>query len=234
MLARYIIGGVALATIGYGLKKACFSKYNNSFSDIKDWCRKTEKKADDFFTDLKDRFYNQSFNNKLSPIKVSDDLYIIKERFYDILIPNFLESFSKIKNLPEFNMEHFEKLQYRVKKEEVTNLPKGDINTILKKYTEQFIIAVLYTQTSLNDIDKLVLEEDDYQNYSTNIKDKIQNLYQIINELISLCYTDFIQDDNVSNKFTENLTSLETLLNKVVLKSNNSKRFFELLKDIKF
>ncbi|WP_373002024.1 hypothetical protein [Sulfurimonas sp.] len=209
-MLRVVLGGIALAATAYGLKKYVedndkhYEVENVGFKII-DGIDVATEKTDNFFNYLIKQL--DSLDDEDTHIDVTTELNTleqidkIKEKFYDDSILKLLEYFSNIKDLPDYDMEQFYKLQQKFKKEDVkfSSLEQNTQNA-LEKY-----LSVLN-----NGIDKLEefldsrIDDDtqtvDYHTLSVEEKEQISDVYLLATGLIEFCYSKTIDEDNKFSK----------------------------------
>jgi hypothetical protein len=210
-MLRLVLGGVALAATGYGLKK--YIEKNDKYYEMEDIGFKitdgidaAAEKTDDFFNyliEIVDSLGSDSSMETSKELNALDNIHKTKEKFYNESMPILLEVFSTIKNLPDYDMEQFYKLQQRFVKDD-SEFYELDENTQedLKNYLEVFSKGV----DKLNELveDRINSCEDvqtvDFATLSVDEQEEIENIYLIAVELIEFCYTQSIDKENNFSK----------------------------------
>jgi len=207
MLGRLILGGITLAVTGYGLKQYIDKNDKDDvIEDIKyrilDWIDATDKKTNDFFQKIIEKFDNGTVKEEKSSESgdVLEQIYQLKEYFYNKKIPDFLDTFSKIRNLPDFDMEQFYQLQQKVKRESASfDTLDVKVQISLDDYKDVFSSGLYVMDQLLNRIDKTVGDSVAYDTYLQEEKLQVENVYLLAVGLIKLCYTntlDFLHNSS--------------------------------------
>lgn len=110
MLPVFIIGGVALAATGFGLKKYVQENdkqelLEDAYISFTNWGDNLGRKIADFGDSF---FENKDEEEPKDSIEKFNELSSI---FFEHLIPIFLETYGSFKNLPELEMKQFYTLE---------------------------------------------------------------------------------------------------------------------------
>jgi len=147
MLARLILGGVALAATGYGVKKMIdndddlYDKMNRTFENTANKMDDMGREVEYFFDDMSQKIDDKIIKDKeanQSSVEEYDEIYTA---FYDRVVPYFLETFGSIQNLPDFDMDRFYQLQSKADNDELSNIGE-ECEDELKAYNKKFAKGV--------------------------------------------------------------------------------------------
>jgi hypothetical protein len=243
MLGRLVLGGITLAVTGYGIKKYIekSDKYDAMEEigfKIIDWLDSAQHNTEQFFN-MMEHSINNGSNEQTHTKDMLAELYTLKESFYKETIPYFLKSFSGIRNLPDFNMQQFYKLQNNVHKDtlnthtekaqEITfmSLYKNSVKDIISEYhsldakTQEevqryyavFNTGVFVLERFLDQLQEQTKESVDYASLTQQERIYIENSYLIAVQLIEFSYSDTLEKNN---QFSAELSNKIALFNKLL------------------
>ncbi|MCX6076291.1 MAG: hypothetical protein NTW78_05305 [Campylobacterales bacterium] len=194
-----IIGGVALAATGYGIKKFLENEDNqDKVSDAImsgcDWIDGAHQKTDKFFDGLSEnaeRFFDEK-DTQTKPlyIDLSGEVgeFMPKLRQFakvkrDFLISTHKElrvALGEIKNLEKaIDITPPEQIEENYELETVTDVTKEKLNS----FVTILIDTQGYIDTHLDKLDAIIISSDDYTSYSDEDKRYVQALLELHNTL---------------------------------------------------
>lgn len=201
-MVPFIIGGIALAATGYGVKKYLENDDNRNkvidkLDDAYDWLDKTEQKGLEFFDNLEkkvdDHFDNKRKRKKDDILYVdlsdNDESYILPElkeyvekfesatrKLYNSSLLDLQTALNEIKGL-ERDL-HLPSLSLRGKKYNFVSI-NDDIKTSFESYTAILLNIKEHIDVELDKLDEILLKSNDYSSYSDEEKSFIQKLVNI-------------------------------------------------------
>ena len=206
-----VLGGIALSATVYGLKK--YIEKNDKYDEMEDIGFKiidaidiAEEKTDNFFQTLIKTIDELGENGSVeseNKLNTLDNIYKLKERFYYETMPKLLEAFSNIKDLPDFEMEQFYKLQQKFEKEDV------EFNSLDEKTRQALKDCLHVLEIGIGELEvhldfqienTQTLETLDYNRLSINDQEEIANIYLLASAIIEICYIRTIDEDNQLTK----------------------------------
>lgn len=179
----FIIGGVALAATGYGLKKY-LDNNNKTIEDVAidffEWRDNLGRKIEE----VGDSIVYRDEKEDNTPKDVIEEFNIIHTGFYERTIPLFLEVYGGIKNLLYLDMESYYELETKVKTNifDISDEPKIELDNYLIKFSKG-ICTVL---TKLKEIETLQKSNHDFNLFSKNIRKKIENTHSLTAKIIDI------------------------------------------------
>lgn len=201
-MVPFIIGGIALAATGYGVKKYLENDDNrdkviDKLDDAYDWLDKTEQKGLEFFDNLEKKV-NEHFADKTEPTKDdilfvdlsdNDESYILPElkeyvekfenatrKLYNSSLLDLQTALNEIKGLDrDLNLPS---LSPRGKKYNFVSI-KDDIKASFESYTAILLNIKEHIDVELDKLDEILLKSNDYSSYSDEEKLFIQKLVNI-------------------------------------------------------
>lgn len=201
-MVPFIIGGIALAATGYGVKKYLENDDNrdkviDKLDDAYNWLDKTEQKGLEFFDNLEkkvdDHFDNERKRNKNDILYVdlsdNDESYILPElkeyvekfesatrKLYNSSLLDLQTALNEIKGL-ERDL-HLPSLSLRGKKYNFVSI-NDDIKASFESYTAILLNIKEHIDIELDKLDEILLKSNDYSSYSDEEKLFIQKLVNI-------------------------------------------------------
>ncbi len=214
MLPIFIIGGVALAATGYGLKK--YIQDNDKEDDLVDAVHNFTNWGDELGRKIAD-FGDSFFENKdeEEPKDVIEEFNLIHNGFYEEIVPSFLETYGSLQNLPDLDMDSFYKLESKTE----TNV--FDINEQEKAELDKYVVklskGICAIWTELKEIRLLQKENHDFNHFSKSTKRKIEDVHVLMDELIKVYKLKVINDKGeLREKFKKALDSIELAADKII------------------
>lgn len=206
-----VLGGIALSATVYGLKK--YIEKNDKYDEMEEIGFKiidaidiAEEKTDNFFQTLIKTIDELGENESVESEKklnTLDNIYKLKEKFYYETMPKLLETFSHIKDLPDFEMEQFYKLQQKFEKEDV------EFNSLDEKTRQALKDCLHVLEIGIGELEvhldfqienTQTLETLDYNRLPINEQEEIANIYLLASAIIEICYIRTIDEDNQLTK----------------------------------
>ena len=198
-MVPFIIGGIALAATGYGVKKYLENDDNrdkviDKLDDAYNWFNKTEQKGLEFFDNLEkkvdDHFDNERKRKKDDILYVdlsdNDESYILPElkeyvekfesatrKLYNSSLLDLQTALNEIKGL-ERDL-HLPSLSPRGTKYNFVSI-NDDIKASFESYTAILLNIKEHIDIELDKLDEILLKSNDYSSYSDEEKSFIQKL----------------------------------------------------------
>lgn len=215
MLARLIIGSIALAATGYGVKKYVEENdrekvLEDTATSFFDWGDKIGQKIGDFGDSL---FLGNEKDVK--PKDVEEEFNVIHKGFYAEMIPHFLEVYEKLQNLPNSDMYSTYKLQLKVENN-VLDI-KDESKDELDKYVVKFSKGICAVCIELKEIKSLQKENCDFNHFSKTTKRKIEDTHVLMDELTKVYNLKVINEKGeLEEEYKNKLDYVESIADKII------------------
>lgn len=216
MIARLIIGGIALAATGYGLKKYVQDNdkenvLSDATLDVFEWGDNLGRKIGEFG----DRLVYGDEKKDNTPKDVIEEFNIIHNGFYEEMIPYFLDVYGSLKNLPDLDMDSFYKLESKTE----TNVL--DINEQEKAELDKYVVklskGICAIWMELKEIRLLQKENHDFSRFSKSTKRKIEDTHALMAKLIKVYNLKVINDKGkLEEEYKKALDSIELVADKII------------------
>ncbi len=212
-----IIGGVALAVTGYGLTYGLKEYIQNNDKEYL-----VEEIGDNFINGMEDfgrkiADFGDSLiygdEDETKPQNSIEKLDVINSTFFELLLPQFLVSYSKFKNLPNLEMKQFYILKPKLEHDLSTLTDKSKIE--LDAYIKKIAKGMYAVKVELDEIELLCNGNNNFNSFTKATKKKIKKTYSMMNKLIKV-YKYHLENGKLSKKYKKVLDEIETSANKIV------------------
>lgn len=221
----YIIGGIAIAATGYGIKKFFndernYDKIDDALIRGYDYIDETDEKISRFFDDLSegvgklfDENKGKTYHVDLSPEgnPSSEFLYAIngfenaKRSLYKTTLSELHSALSEIKNLETdlapLSIRSYEKNYFIFEDEDET------IDTCASVLTN----AKSHIDAKLDKLDTIIISSNDYGSYSDEDKSFVKELVELLDSIEKVSAFEF-KDGDIPREAKRALAKIETIL----------------------
>ncbi|RXK14038.1 hypothetical protein CP965_00895 [Halarcobacter mediterraneus] len=214
MLPVFIIGGVALAATGFGLRKYVQENdkqelLEDAYIGFTNWGDNLGRKIADFGDSF---FENKDEEEPKDSIEKFDELSSI---FFEHLIPMFLETYGSFKNLPELEMKQFYTLEseanYNLFK--ITDKSKIELDSCVSKFAK----GIYAVKVELEEIKLLCNGNNNFKTLSKSTKKKIKNTHLLMIRLIKIYNHDIIDEDGqLLEQYIRELDEIKIIADKII------------------
>ncbi len=195
MLGKLLIGGVTLATVGYGIKKYC-EEESCSIFDAEDEDHKTSIES------------------------LPMNFHYYKVSLYESIISDFQTLVNELKNCPIKRV----KSRIEFEPEEVVEDSKDakKITKRMKKYTKLLNEADHLLRDTLDRLRSVIEVNPDYGAYTAEEQARVQSAHKLTNVIVLLCHEKIVSEIGIISKHSKKLLkSQREIVNSISNKQGN-------------
>ena len=189
MLTKLLIGGVTLATVGYGIKQYCEDEGCGFFDDLFDEDSETQEEY-------------QPVKESVIPLSDEDTLlnfYYYKVSLYETTMREFKLLYNRLENCNIGSLTHSD---YEFDIEEIDHSKDG-FKKVLKRILKYGIFMDKTSHLLDNEVYKLreILEVSvDYATFSEKDQETTQKACNLAKVIDALCHVEIVSEDGVATK----------------------------------